>query len=155
MNSDFFYRPLWQQYCLCFLSTLAIFAIGYLFFINDLANQVHQKTMLFYANNQNIEQLKVQLARYQTDKPFILISEQDFAKAIKKNHLTLGSFKHYQMENTANWDIELYGQFNNLINLITYFNENYFYLDFKNLDIYQEDNYLKISFTLVLKKEIA
>lgn len=156
MNSNFFYRPIWQQYVICFVFFSAIFLIGYLFFIADIEHEADQQMQYYHEKKDEIKLLQTRLDRYQANRnnTLSLISENDLAQAIAHNHLTLNSYKRYETENMINWDIELNGKFIDFIALITSFNDDYFYLDFQRLIINKQEQQLQITFTLVFKKEI-
>lgn len=157
MNSDFFDRPNWQQYLLCVLPIFSIFLVSYLFFIVDIKHQTEQQIQLYQIKVSEIELLQVKLTRYYANKKnsLSMISESELALAIARNHLTLRSFNRHETDSIVNWDIEINGQFIDFMNLITSFNDEYFYLDFHHLIMEkQQDEQLKIIFTLLFKKEI-
>ncbi|OCG41915.1 hypothetical protein [Gilliamella sp. Bif1-4] len=154
MNSDFFYRPVWQQYALCILCCLAFFVIVYQLFIKENQQQAELKSELYQQKITEIELLQEKVRRYQASKNslYSLISEKELALAIEQNHLALSSFKHYQTDNTVNWDIELEGQFFDFMALISSLTDDFYYLDFQNLKISKQEQQLQIMFTLLFKK---
>ncbi|WP_085246752.1 hypothetical protein [Gilliamella mensalis] len=156
MNSEFFYRPIWQQYMFCILCCLMLFVIVYLLFIKDIQQQAMLKAKLYQQKIIQTELLQAKVNRYQTSKNtlYSLITEKELAQAIEKNNLVLRSFKHYQMDNTVNWDIELEGQFWNFITLISSLTDDFYYLDFQNLKISKQEQQLQIIFTLLFKKDM-
>jgi hypothetical protein len=155
VNSDFFERPIWQQYTFCVLFGLAFFVIVYLLFIKDIRQQAQLAVESYQQIVIENEQLQAKASRYQASKNtlYSLISDREFALAIEQNHLSLVSFKHYQTDKTANWDIELAGQFFDFMNLISSLTDDFYYLDFKNLKISKQDQQLQIMFTLLFEKD--
>ncbi|MCX8579168.1 hypothetical protein J3U35_06915 [Gilliamella sp. B2717] len=155
MKSDFFNRPLWQQYTIGFVTIITMIIISYLFFIEDIANQAKQQFKQHQIQSEKIKQLQTQIDRYQTqmNRSFILLSEKDLAHAITQNQLTLHAFRYYRTDNKTMWDIELHGQFANFLNLLSTFNHNSYYLDLSNFRILRQNTYLIISFTLSFDKE--
>lgn len=151
MNNDFFYRPIWQQYGISFCIVTTIFFFNYLFFLNDITQEVNQQKLLSQTNNQEINRLQTTIERYRQNHNTMLrlISEKDLAKAINKNHLILNSFKYYKANSIQNWDIELKGKFLNFLSFIKWMKDNDYYIDIKNLMINREINDLTISFTIV------
>ncbi|NUF48354.1 hypothetical protein [Gilliamella sp. ESL0250] len=156
MNSDFFYRPIWQQYGVCILCCLAFFAIVYLLFIKDIQQQAMLKAKLYEQKITETKLLQAKVNRYQASKNtlYSVISEKELAQVFEKNHLALRSFKHYQTDNMVNWDIELEGQFGDFINLISSLTNDFYFLDFQNLKISKQEQQLQIMFTLLFKKGI-
>lgn len=156
MKSEFFNRPIRQQYLLSCLFLLSIFWIGYLLFIVDIEREAEQQMQLYHEKKVEIELLQARLTRYQASKSnsLSLISEKELAQAIEHNHLALSSFKHYEDDSYINWEIELYGKFVDFIALITSLNDDYYYLDFHHLMINKQDQQLQITFTLLFKKEV-
>ncbi|MWP62566.1 hypothetical protein [Gilliamella sp. Pas-s25] len=156
MNSDFFYRPIWQQYGVCILCCLAFFAIVYLFFIKDIQQQAMLKANLYQQKITETKLLQAKVNRYQASKNtlYSVISEKELAQVFEKNHLALRSFKHYQADNMINWNIELEGQFGDFINLISSLTNDFYFLDFQNLKISKQEQQLQIMFTLLFKKGI-
>lgn len=155
MKSDFFNRPLWQQYTIGFVTIITMIIISYLFFIEDIANQAKQQFKQYQIQSEKIKQLQTQIDRYQTkmNRSFILLSEKDLAHAITQNQLTLHTFRYYRTDNKTMWDIELHGQFTNFLNLLSTFNHNSYYLDLSDFRILRQNNHLIISFTLSFDKE--
>lgn len=149
MNNDFFYRPIWQQYGISFCIVMTIFIFNYLFFLDDISQELSQQRLLSQTNNKEINKLKTTIERYRNNTMLRLISEKDLAKAIDKNHLVLNYFKYYKTNITQNWDIELKGKFLDFLSLLSWLNDNYYYIDINNLTINRENNDLKISFTLL------
>lgn len=149
MNNDFFYRPIWQQYGISFCIVMTIFIFNYLFFLDDISQELSQQRLLSQTNNKEIKKLKTTIERYRNNTMLRLISEKDLAKAIDKNHLILNYFKYYKTNITQNWDIELKGKFLDFLSLLSWLNDNYYYIDINNLTINRENNDLKISFTLL------
>lgn len=156
MNSDFFNRPIWQQYIFCFLFFASIFLIGYFFIIVDIEHDAERQIRHYHEKMDEIRLLQTRLTRYRANKDssLSLISENELARAIEQNHLILNSFKRYETDNTLNWDIEINGKFIDFITLITSFYEDYFYLDFHQLIMNKQNEQLQITFTLLFKKEI-
>ncbi|OCG13313.1 hypothetical protein A9G24_07780 [Gilliamella sp. App6-5] len=156
MNSNFFYRPIWQQYGVCILCCLVFFAIVYLLFIKDIQQQAMLKAKLYQQKITETKLLQAKVNRYQASKNtlYSVISEKELAQVFEKNHLALRSFKHYQTGNMVNWDIELEGQFGDFINLISSLTNDFYFLDFQNLKISKQEQQLQIMFTLLFKKGI-
>ena len=156
MNSDFFNRPLWQQYLICILLTVVIFIFGYLFFIYDINKQSDKQQKLYQTKQLQIESLQSRLKHYQfgQNRSLIIINQNEFAQYIERNHLVLNAFKHYQTDETINWDIELNGEFIDFMNLITDLNKDYYYLNFRDLKMTKQESYLQIIFTLLFKRKI-
>ncbi|MWN04726.1 hypothetical protein [Gilliamella sp. Pas-s95] len=155
MNSDFFYRPIWQQYLVSVLCCLAVSVMIYLFFIHDIEQQAKLKSNTYQQKITETELLQAKVKRYQTSKNslYSLISEQDLAQMIEQHHLVLSSFKRYQTVQTVNWDIELNGQFFDFMNLLASLMDDFYFLDFQNLKISKQEQQLQIMFTLLFKKD--
>ena len=153
MNSDFLNRPIWQQYLLCSLVLSLIFGIGYLLVIDDIKQQADQQIQQYDENLNKIDQLQTKINRYKSSKNHLLstISEKELAQALAQHHLILRTFKHNDIDNTVNWDIELNGEFADLMALMTSFNDDYYYLDFQHLVITKHESKLQIAFTLLFK----
>lgn len=154
--SDFLSRPIWQQYLIIMMLSVTVVLIGYFLFIQDIKQQIEQQANLYHEKIAEIELLESKLRRYQASKESLLsfISENELALAFESNRLKLISFKRYQAESTVNWDIQLHGQFADFISLISSFDDNYYYLDFQNLKITNQETYLQITFTLSFKEEL-
>lgn len=154
--SDFLSRPIWQQYLIIIMLSVTVVLIGYFLFIQDIKQQIEQQANLYLEKKAEIELLESKLRRYQASKESLLsfISENELALAFESNRLKLISFKRYQAESTVNWDIQLHGQFADFISLISSFDDNYYYLDFQNLKITNQETYLQITFTLSFKEEL-
>ncbi|SCB81222.1 hypothetical protein [Gilliamella intestini] len=155
MNSDFFNRPIWQQYLLSIFCCLAVFVVVYLIFIHDIEQQAKLKANAYQQKITETQLLQAKVNRYQTSKNslYSLISEQELSQAIEQHHLVLSAFKRYQSDQTVNWDIELNGQFFNFMNLISSLTDDFYFLDFQNLKISKQDQQLQITFTLLFKKD--
>ncbi|MWP48294.1 MULTISPECIES: hypothetical protein [unclassified Gilliamella] len=155
MNSDFFNRPIWQQYLLSIFCCLTVFVVVYLIFIYDIEQQVKSNANAYRQKITETQLLQAKVNRYQTSKNslYSLISEQELAQAIEQHHLELSTFKRYQTDQTVNWDIELNGQFFNFMNLISSLTDDFYFLDFQNLKISKQDQQLQFSFTLLFKKD--
>ncbi|OTP81270.1 hypothetical protein [Gilliamella apicola] len=156
MNSDFLNRPLWQQYLFCILLPVIIFIIGYLFFIHDINKQSDEQQKVYQTKLSKIKSLQSRLNHYQFEQnsSLTIINQNEFAQYIERNHLVLNGFKHYQTDETINWDIELNGNFIDFMNLISELNKDYYYLDFRDLKIIKQESYLQIIFTLLFKGKI-
>lgn len=154
--SDFLSRPIWQQYLIIMMLSVTVVLIGYFLFIQDIKQQIEQQANLYHEKKAEIELLESKLRRYQASKESLLslISENELALAFEFNRLKLISFKRYQAESRVNWDIQLHGQFADFISLISSFDDNYYYLDFQNLKITNQETYLQITFTLSFKEEL-
>lgn len=154
MNNDFLERPIWQQYLVCILLPLTLFFIGYQFFIQDLKQQADQQMALYQEKQVEIEMLQARIERYHAAKnsSLTLITEHELANAIERHHLKLMSFKLEQNDSATYWDVELNGQFSDFMKFIGDFNENFYYLNFQQLSIGKQDNYLRIRFSLLFKK---
>ncbi|OCG02322.1 hypothetical protein [Gilliamella sp. wkB112] len=154
MNSEFFYRPLWQQYSCCFLFFLFLFGVGYLLVIEDIKQQADQQIQQYDENLTKIDQLQAKINRYKSSKNHLLstISEKELAQALAQHHLILRTFKYIEIDDTVNWDIELNGEFADFMALMTSFNDDYYYLDFQHLMISKHESELQIAFTLLFKK---
>lgn len=154
MNNDFLERPIWQQYLVCILLPLTLFFIGYQFFIQDLKQQADQQMALYQEKQVEIEMLQARIERYHAAKnsSLTLITEHELANAIERHHLKLMLFKLEQNDSATYWDVELNGQFFDFMKFIGDFNENFYYLNFQQLSIGKQDNYLRIRFSLLFKK---
>ncbi|MCX8649044.1 hypothetical protein J3U21_01690 [Gilliamella sp. B2776] len=155
MNSDFYNRPLWQQYLICILLLLVTFITGYLLFIHDISNQSEEQQKLYQQKQLQIVSLqsRLMLYRFGQNSSLTMINQSEFAQYIERNHLVLNAFKHYQTEETINWDIELNGEFIDFMNLISELNKDY-YLNFRDLKMIKQESYLQIIFTLLFKRKM-
>lgn len=156
MNNDFFYRPIWQQYLISFLLPSIVFFICYQFFIQELKQQTEMQITIYEEKKTAIKLLQSKVGRYQSAKKssLTLLTELEFAKAIKRNQLRLTSFKYEKNELSSYWHIELRGQFINFMQFISELNDNFYYLNFQNFTIDKQDTYLQIKFNILIKRDI-
>ena len=156
MNNNFFYGPIWQQYLISCLLPSIVFFICYQFFIQELKQQTDMQIKIYEEKKTTIKLLQSKIERYQSAKnsTLTLLTELEFAKAIKRNQLHLISFKYEKNDSSSYWYIELRGQFINFMQFISELNDNFYYLNFQNFTIDKQDTYLQIKFVILIKRDI-
>ncbi|MDF7670176.1 hypothetical protein PT276_02975 [Orbaceae bacterium ESL0721] len=152
MESEFFYRPLWQQYLLM-VSTVVIFLlVGYLFFIKERQDVARQYQVSYHQNQVALTELQSRLIlSNRSDRaPVKMISDQLMAKLYSEHQLQLQTLASNETETVTNW--QLAGDYHNFLALLSRLISERYYFDLRHLLIEKgEGEILLFTFTVAIK----
>lgn len=149
MYSEFFYRPLWQQYLLVTLLISLTSVVSYLFFIKERVTIVKQYQQQFNDNQSEIERLEktARLNKRSAEKQVTFISESAFADLLRQHNLRLLHLKY--SENSTNQTVDVLGDYHHFLTFLNQLVEEKRYLAIHQLVIEKNSENL-LQFTLTL-----
>lgn len=155
MNSDLFYRPVWQQHSVLFSLFSVLFMLSYFYLIADIQYAAEQAQQQVTEKQSQIASLTAHLQRMPTDTTAVptMIDENELAGLLKRHHLTLKTFRYQSVDPFPVWTIELHGFYVNVVSLFDTIIKRQYAFDIQHVYIQKADKQqLLVTLTIQLMK---